>query len=149
MQEYLKKLEKRVVEKEWSSMLVIADNDTFTRVYQSGHKSLTKPEKQKLYQSNVSRFANKQMARIRVIVIPEGASVGEPWVVSVDIGVTKLDDRAKEVDGSLHNWMLRVQLMKSDLAEKPFTLDFVKKLVKLTRNGVVTLRREASSLRLI
>ena len=28
--------------------------------------------------------------------------------------------------------------MKSDLVKKPFTLDFVKKLVKLTRNGVVT-----------
>ena len=94
MQEYLKKLEKRVVEKEWSSMLVIADNDTFTRVYQSGHTSMTKAEMKKMYQSNVSRFANKQMAYIRVIVIPEGASVGEPWVISVDIGVTTNAQRA-------------------------------------------------------
>ena len=59
--------------------------------------------------------------------------IGLPWVLSVDVSIRRLNDKAHEQTGLVDNWGLGVNIMPEELEQKPFTLEFVKELVKLTR----------------
>lgn len=142
MRKYLKNLEQKINDKDWTYMVAIADNKTFTRVY-SSNNNFNYKEIDQMYQDNPSRFANKQMAYIKLVCVPkkiedDAVHIGAPWVLAIVINVHRLDDEAKQQDGLKHNWCLVLNLMPEDLEEKPFTLELVKKMILLTRNNKVT-----------
>ena len=138
MKKYLVKLDQKIIDNDWSHMLVIADNKSFTRVYQSGTVPFNKKKILNIYQSNVKRFANKQMAYINIICQPDGAKLGMPWVLSIYIYVKRLNDKAMPSGKSSENWTLRFNMFPEDLVKKKFSLNFVKKLVFLAKDEYLT-----------
>ena len=52
--------------------------------------------------------------------------IGLPWVLSVDVSIRRLNDKAHEQTALVDNWGLGVNIMPEELEQKPFTLEFVK-----------------------
>ena len=138
----LKSLEKKIDDEKWSYMIVNAHNKTFKPVY-SSDKPFTPSVIKAIYSENVSKFANQSMAYITIICLPDmiedgAVAIGLPWVLAVKINIRKLNDKAQEQVGVVNNWGLGVNIMPEELEQKPFTLEFVKSLVKLTKDKLIT-----------
>ena len=79
------------------------------------------------------------MAYISLVCAPEKMEdgfvvIGLPgYYRIVSVSIHRLNDRAHEQTGLVDNWGLRANIMPGELEQKPFRLEFVKKLVKLTR----------------
>lgn len=136
MRKYLLKLEKKIDDKEWGSMVMIMDD--MSVLYQSGTKRFDRPGFLKSFKDRPEKFGNKQIAFISVCCIPEGAKIGAPWVLSISLDMMKLDAKgAISRSGDLGSWSLELLLYKEDLAKKPFKFDLVKQLLKMGYNKVV------------
>ena len=138
----LKALKKKIDDKKWTYMIVNAHHKTWKPVYQSD-KPFTPSAVKAIYSANVSKFANQSMAYIKLVCAPEkmedGAVViGLPWVLAVNVSIRRLNDKAQEQTGLVNNWGLGVNIMPDELEQKPFRLEFVKHLVLLTKDKLIT-----------
>ena len=131
MEEYLVKLEDKLVDKGLDEFWVVTDREDF--------KPIKKDSKdvKKMLKEKAQYYREKKIAKISLCVSKNGL-VKSDWVLAVTITVFTIHD-----DGSIDTnrgdgWSLKVRYLADDLHVKKFTLKDAERMMRFAANRDIT-----------
>lgn len=144
MEAYLISLQEKIKRFSWTAMYVKGESKTFSPFLRS-QSPIAKSKLNKLFQDSPRRFANQFIAEVRMVCNPnkmhKKIDSGEmtPWVLSIQVSIYRTNETGimQESIFMKDYWGLILNLTPEDLIKKPFKIDFVHNMVKLTQKKIV------------
>jgi hypothetical protein len=152
MEKYLVELKEERRRNEWGAMYFKGSDvggpaDEEIQPFLKSQYPVVKRELHKIFQAKPEEFGNTAILEVRMVCCsPEkmhrkvDAGDMTPWVVSIQVSLCRTDETGKMLTVRHHidYWALRINLTAADLRRRPFDLEFVNNLMRITLKKTVT-----------